>query len=120
AMLARTVKARVTLLQVIGPPMPELLPVEMAALPQDDEALAAQARDYLKRTAAWLGERGVEAETEVAFGWPADKIVKAAGGQYDLIAMATHGRGGLDRLMVGSVAETVLTKANAPLLLTRT
>jgi nucleotide-binding universal stress UspA family protein len=38
---------------------------------------------------------------------------------YDLIALATHGRGGLQRWMVGSVAERILTGTQLPLLLVR-
>jgi nucleotide-binding universal stress UspA family protein len=37
----------------------------------------------------------------------------------DLIAMGTHGRTGLERLVVGSVAETVMRKAHCPVLTVR-
>ena len=42
-----------------------------------------------------------------------------AGGGYDLIALATHGRGGLRRLVMGSVAEQVLGSTKLPLLMVR-
>src|SRR6266516_4411000 len=47
AALPQASGARVTLLQVVGPPAPELQPYEVAGLPEDDEALAEQARRYL-------------------------------------------------------------------------
>jgi nucleotide-binding universal stress UspA family protein len=120
AALARASGARVTLLQVVGPPAPELRPSEVAGLPEDDEALAERARRYLAGAAARLSEQGVGVETEVAFGWPAERIgAAAAEGHADLIAMSTHARGGLDRLIVGSVADQVLRRAEVPVLLVR-
>ena len=120
AALARASGARVTLLQVVGPPAPELRPSEVAGLPEDDEALAERARRYLAGAAARLSEQGVGVETEVTFGWPAERIgAAAAEGHADLIAMSTHARGGLDRLIVGSVADQVLRRAEVPVLLVR-
>ena len=53
-------------------------------------------------------------------GRPAAEIVRAAREQgADLIAMATHARGGLARLMMGSVGTRVLQQADVPLLLVR-
>jgi nucleotide-binding universal stress UspA family protein len=50
-------------------------------------------------------------------GDAADEIVKAAAeGDFDLIVMGTHGRGGLARLVLGSVAERVLRAAACPVL----
>ena len=54
-------------------------------------------------------------------GAPAQEIVAAAReAGADLIAMSTHGRGGLGRLIFGSVAEAVLREAEIPVLLMRT
>jgi len=118
-MLARIARSRVTLLQVIGPPMPQLQPFEMASLPEDDDGLVNQAHADLNRKAAWLRERGVETDVEVVYGWPAQRIAAAANDGFDLIAMATHARSGVDRLIGGSVADQVLRGANVPLLLFR-
>jgi nucleotide-binding universal stress UspA family protein len=53
-------------------------------------------------------------------GHPADEIVAAARETgADLIAMSTHGRGGLGRLVFGSVAQAVLRHADMPVLLMR-
>jgi len=57
-------------------------------------------------------------ETVVQDGDPADSITAYAIKQgVDLIAMATHGRHGLDRLLFGSVTEAVLRHTVVPLLL---
>lgn len=58
--------------------------------------------------------------TQVALGYPSDEILRVATAeQADLIVLATHGRQGLDRLIHGSVAGTLLHHAPIPLLLIR-
>ncbi len=60
-------------------------------------------------------EHGVPVETEITEGSPAKEILQAADRQdCDLIVMGTHGRGGLDRLLLGSVAEKVVRGARIP------
>ena len=61
----------------------------------------------------------VKFEHKLADGEPAEQIVKAAAGM-DLIVLGTHGTTGLARLLMGSVAETVLRKAPCPVLTVRT
>ncbi len=80
----------------------------------------SDAREYLDGIARASHERGVEATTAVLSGEAAAAIVDEARRQgADLIAMATHGRGGLGRWVYGSVAEAVLARATAPTLLVR-
>jgi nucleotide-binding universal stress UspA family protein len=61
---------------------------------------------------------GVTIRVEAAVGQPAEQIerVIAAEGP-DLIAMATRGRGGMSRLILGSAATTLVRKATTPILL---
>jgi nucleotide-binding universal stress UspA family protein len=67
-----------------------------------------------------LVARAVAAQAEVRFGDPAGEILReAASGGYDLVAMTTHGRTGLGRVMFGSVALKVLQASPIPLLLFR-
>jgi nucleotide-binding universal stress UspA family protein len=61
----------------------------------------------------------VKFEHKIVDGDPAEQIVKAATGM-DLIVLGTHGTTGLARLLMGSVAETVLRKAPCPVLTVRT
>ena len=75
-------------------------------------------RDYLGEIAA--GFAGAKVSCRVIRGKPADAIIEHAGAEKGtLIAMATHGRSGLDRWMLGSVAETVLRGSHNPLFLVR-
>jgi nucleotide-binding universal stress UspA family protein len=119
AALAEAARAQLTLLQVVGPVMPELRSFEVARLPEDDEALADLAEGYLRRVAAPLVGRGLEVQTVVVRGTPGEQIAATAAAGYDLIAMATHGRGGIERLIVGSVADQVVRTADVPVLLVR-
>ena len=84
-------------------------------------AVVREAEGYLTDVRARLaGEGAVEIETTVWYGPPADAIVEAA--RYraaDLIVMSSHGRSGLGRLVLGSVAETVLRSTLTPILLIR-
>lgn len=67
-----------------------------------------------------LKEMGYAVRTEVGFGEPADQIIYYAElAHADLIAMATHGREGFSHFIQGSVAESVLHKAEVPVLLFR-
>jgi nucleotide-binding universal stress UspA family protein len=56
-------------------------------------------------------------EYRVSTGMPGDEILRVAGELgCDMIALGTHGRTGLRRLLVGSVAESVLRQAHCPVL----
>jgi len=78
-----------------------------------------EAEDYLRRVRTRLAERSLPAEVRVEPGDPAERVVAAAERDgVDLVAMTSHGRSGLDRLVRGSVAERVLRTVSAPLLLT--
>jgi len=63
---------------------------------------------------------GFQAQTAALFGEPATAILAhAAKVEADVIAMCTHGRSGLDRWLLGSVAEKVLSGSGVPVLLYR-
>ncbi len=56
-------------------------------------------------------------KTDLALGAPAQTIVETAEqGDYDMIVMGTHGRHGLPRVLLGSVAEKVVRLARCPVL----
>jgi nucleotide-binding universal stress UspA family protein len=78
------------------------------------------ARRFLDFTRRQHANDGVVIETLVREGPVADAIVRAAEQQQiDMIAMATHGRSGLQRAVYGSVAEQVLRSSSRPVLLVR-
>ena len=59
-------------------------------------------------------------ESHVAFGPPADRIIDyATEHDVDLIVMGTHGRGGIEKMWLGSVTEKVLRQADCPVLVVR-
>jgi nucleotide-binding universal stress UspA family protein len=110
----------VTLLRVNVPVRP--LVVEGAGQPvfEDPESARIDAEEYLAPLAVDLRRRGVRVRTEVRRGEAAEEILKAAReAKADVIAMTTHGRTGLGRLLFGSVAETVLRESELPVLLMR-
>jgi nucleotide-binding universal stress UspA family protein len=81
---------------------------------------ADHAQDYLDRIAAPIRGTGLTVRTLVKQGAPARQIVDAAKEVgADAIAMATHSRRGVTRLMFGSVAEEVLHLSSLPTLLVR-
>ncbi len=78
------------------------------------ERYLAEARDRVTRA----GVAGVE--VSVWYAPPAEAIVDAARMRgADLIVMSSHGRSGLGRIVLGSVAETVLRSTEVPVLLIR-
>ena len=80
-----------------------------------------EAEEYLNAVQARLATKGLrKVETSVWYGPPASAIVEAARvGNADLIVMTTHGRSGLGRLILGSVAEAVLRGTSTPIMLLR-
>jgi len=80
-----------------------------------------EAEEYLETVAARLREDGIfKVKTSVWYGAPAWAILEAARiTNPDLIMMGTHGRSGIGRLIVGSVAESVLRGTRTPLFLIR-
>jgi len=81
------------------------------------EARAGAATETIAETAA---DAGVEAVTEVSVGSPHEQITDYAEAvDADLIVMGTHGRTGLDRVLLGSVTERVVRAAPCPVLTVR-
>jgi len=84
------------------------------------QADVAQLTSYLEQQAQQLRMAGMVVETQIVNGRPADAILRAeAEARADLIVMATHGRSGLQRLWLGSVAMKVVQGATLPVLLVR-
>jgi nucleotide-binding universal stress UspA family protein len=80
-----------------------------------------EAEEYLAAVRRRLEDKGVNrVETHVWYGPAAAAIVEAASFQKaDMIVMCTHGRSGLGRLVLGSVAESVLRGTTIPILIVR-
>jgi len=134
---AQLTDAAVTLFQAVeplerrveGPNPAQLIAAALrAATPSEGEAAAPatdleqqdaeRAHTYLVGVAQQLQRQSIDAHTHVGQGAAADAIIAAAG-EYDLVAMGTHGRGGVGRWVFGSVADKVLRGASVPVLLIR-
>jgi len=111
----------VVLLRVLEPVTPVVLEGSSHVVLEDVEARRRDAEEYLAPLATGLRARGVAVETTVRRGHAvSDEIVAAAReAGADLIAMTTHGRSGLGRLLFGSVAEALLRQAHVPMFLLR-
>jgi nucleotide-binding universal stress UspA family protein len=85
------------------------------------QALESEAQAYLERMAERLRARSVRVQTRVVSNrWAAGAILEEAGAHaMHLIALTTHGRGGLARLLLGSVADKVVRGVSVPALLCR-
>lgn len=72
---------------------------------------------YLRRQCGTLAAAGIEASAEIAAGEPAEAIATtAARNGARAIALATHGRGGPERMVLGSVADKVIRSSACPAL----
>lgn len=124
--LARLFKAEIVLLHVVADSyeqklrhVPPSLAPEVAAYTSNMlERRIAQVTVEQEGIAADLQARGVAARSAVLTGDPVQTILDyAASESVELIAMATHGRSGMARMLHGSVAERVLHDTPCPLLL---
>jgi nucleotide-binding universal stress UspA family protein len=115
-------RATYTLLHIVEPlvlPDYALLAPTFQLDPQLTQAALAKGQRYLDDLAQRLRTGGRQIHTRALLAAPpAAEILDAAQGA-DLIALATHGRSGLTRLLLGSVADKVRRGADMPVLLYR-
>jgi nucleotide-binding universal stress UspA family protein len=85
-----------------------------------EHAIEATAWDQLRGVLSSSEQARVRVELAIEWGSPADEILRYAKEHtIDLIAMGTHGRGGVGRLLLGSVTENVVRHAPCPVLTVR-
>ncbi|HEY7636307.1 MAG TPA: universal stress protein [Gemmatimonadales bacterium] len=121
AELAKALHASVTFLRVI-PPVDAVIEVGAMMIPIDEiwAAERDQALRYLNEIAQRPGWRGVSTTAVVEMGSPAETILDIARKLgVRRIVMTTHGRTGLRRWLLGSVAEKVLRAADRTVVLVR-
>ncbi len=124
--LARRLSAEVRFVQVVSLDAPLIVAASAGRsytprlLALELKAETAKVGEYLSHLAEEWASRGTTARWEVLHGDPARCIVEyAAHCDADLIAMSTHGRSGVARIILGSVAERVVREARVPVLLFR-
>ena len=123
--LARAWDTELNLLRAVRPvtsfevysafPVPMSSDEELTALSQEE------ARDYLHDIVERLHGQGIRASSTAVVGWnPVQCILESARpGQVAIIVLASHGRGGLRRIALGSVADKLVRGAEVPVLVCR-
>jgi nucleotide-binding universal stress UspA family protein len=127
--LAGAFGARVYLLQVIslsheyeairggGGDSPTAVEYSLDLARQITASRQTRAETYLEATAAQLEQNGLQVETSVRQGSALENITDfVAENGIDLIVMSTHGRGELQRFLVGSVTDRVIRSSHVPVL----
>lgn len=95
-------------------------PIQTKAMVEKMEQEMVESREYLNGVASSLREQGLDAESVILEGSPGEVIVEYAHeNKINLIAIATHGRSGLRRSILGSVADYVLRESGLPILVIR-
>lgn len=122
--LGRPFGAEYVLFMVVEPPLPIADPNGLMVVPADPEAerkLRDTAQAYVTRKV-----EGLRAEGVIATGLTLDRagavesiIAQADTSGADLVAIASHGAGGVERLVVGSVADKVIRGSTHPTLIVR-
>jgi len=116
--IAAWYEAHVTVLHVFSPPQAFVPPPGIALAisplaPPQPQKLSQEVRQF----SGLNGAPGTRADVVVTEGSPAKEIVRQAEHlPADLLVMGTHGRGGFERLFLGSVTEKVLRSTDVPVL----
>ncbi|GIW27781.1 MAG: universal stress protein [Meiothermus sp.] len=118
--LARLSDGEVTILYAIETPY-ELVssyaqPTE--SLEQQMKSYKAEATKVLREISAQAEAKGIRIRTMIVEQHPVPAILEAAK-EHDLVVMATHGRKGIDRVLMGSVTDKVLHNCSTPILVVR-
>ncbi len=118
--LAGRLSLDVTLLHVCSPKEQESAPMHRAYVERAGETIRHHLEEIQKKAGIQPGSSAVATRGELAVGYPAEEILSYADeNDIDLILMATHGRSGIRRWAIGSVADKVLRASKVPVWLVR-
>jgi nucleotide-binding universal stress UspA family protein len=117
--LARMAGAELLIVHVYQPPA--LLPTDVSLSPAVYDELDTKLRESAEKDLSSLveeaGRRGLRAESLLLAGFADEAIAEAARErQADLVVVGTHGRTGVRRFLLGSVASRVITAAPCPVM----
>ncbi|MCC7163707.1 MAG: universal stress protein [Anaerolineae bacterium] len=122
---AKSLNAEVILMRVVTNQVYETMPAQVPPMPvmtmraTSEQDYYGQAEGYLQRVAFDYFPDSV-VRLEVMGGPTTDSILDfAMTHEVDMIAMTTHGRSGLSRMVLGSVADEVMRRSHLPVLLVR-
>ena len=118
--LAGRLDIEIVLLYVFSPALREFVPMHRAYIERAAETVKRQAQEVQEKTGIQPGGKPIEVRGEMVAGYPAEEILRYADeNTIDLILMATHGRSGHKRWVMGNVADKVLRASKVPVLLAR-
>ena len=113
--LARRFGAALDVVHVVDPPVVPELYMPIAPLVVDVKRATDDALARIEELVAPLREE-LDVRSEVLVGGSVHEIMDRADRGTDLIVLPTHGYSGLDRVLMGSVAEGILRRAKCPVL----
>ncbi len=118
--LAGRMDLDIILLHVYGPAVRDFAPMHQAYIERSARTIRHQAQEVREKLGIEPGAKPLKIRGEIAMGYHADEILRyAEENAVDLILMATHGRSGIKRWVMGSVADKVLQATKVPVLLVR-
>ncbi len=118
--IAKAAGAALLLVQVVQAPLGKTPEAGQAEEEQAFRETAAQARAYLGMVTTRVSSAGVRTRFVVLEGSPASGILAFAHDEdVDIIVMSTHGRSGISKMVMGSVAEKVMLTTKRPVLLVK-
>jgi len=122
--MARIWNLEVALLQVVQPVPNSIEPMLPIPTGYDEELTHSwrnQVQEYLDGLVVQLGKQGVRASAAAVIGWNSIESIlnEARADGTAMVVVATHGRGGISRLTIGSVADKLVRGAEVPVLVYR-
>lgn len=120
AEIARGAGAELILLEVVQVPLAKTPEAGLTEEIKSIQEIAAQSKIYLNMLAARVGKEGIKVRTVVMEGAADGAILGFAHNEdVDIIVMSTHGRTGLSKALMGSVAEKVMLTTKRPVMLVK-
>ena len=119
--IAKSLNARLTIVSVLAPVLtvPDQY-IDAVTLDQLDKQARRWSSQRLEKLVERARKAGINASAVLRDGDPADQIVRACrASKSDLIIVGTHGRRGLTKFFLGSVAERVVSTAFCPVVTVR-
>lgn len=119
--IARKFASELDVVFVTEPPTMLTAPYSESVLMDALQATREEGENALAQATETAGQSGInQVKSTMLEGHPAEQIVRyAREHQLDLIVMGTHGRRGINRLLLGSIAEEVVRTASMPVMTVR-
>jgi universal stress protein A len=115
---AKSMGSKIYLLNVVEP-RPMAADMSLNYIPLEEELEKAASED-LEKIREDIAKKGLPVEGDIEIGTPAEAILaRAEDPDVNLVIMGSHGKKGLSRLLMGSVAEEVVRKAHCPVLIVK-